>query len=85
MAELTTENTLPDFEPYKRTIDVPEEWRTLKGGVLNLDQINSLVQSAHLRAEKNNTNPNVELAFARQEFMSANELVDGFWTEKGTN
>lgn len=80
----------PEPYVYKDLNEVPQPWRQLRGGRLNVQQVNRIYgERAHARGEwKDPEIEGVEPVFvpdyggAREEFVADNELVDGLWRPK---
>jgi len=67
----------PDFN------EVPEPWRRIQGGRLNLDQVNAILADAYANGRTNEHGHFLpDHGGARQRFMASHCLVDGWWAAR---
>jgi hypothetical protein len=70
----------PEPHVYGDLNEVPAPWQTLQGGRLSLDQVNALLRDAYANGRTNEHGHFIpDLGGARQRFMAAHGLVDGWW------
>ena len=64
---------------YSAISEVPRRWRSIKGGSLTLDQIETIVSTA----EESELPFGEAIAQARRDFEASHSLKNGFWIEGG--
>lgn len=73
---------------YQTIHEVPEPWRTFRGGRANVAQVNAMMARAYqlgaycTDAEGNQAGFVPNFALAREEFVASHVIVNGFWAVK---
>lgn len=64
---------------YSAISEVPRRWRSIKGGHLTLEQIESIIA----QAEASDLPFGAAIAKSRRDFEASHSLANGFWIEGG--